>query len=70
MEVALKGKVSMLEKRDLTKRGAYFMSCFVASLRGSEGFIMDAAGLRNNIGKLREVTPAHVVIPQIGRCKE
>ena len=31
MEV--KGEISMLENRDLTKKGAYFMSCFVASLR-------------------------------------
>ena len=29
MEVAVKGKVSMLERRELTKNGAYFMSCFV-----------------------------------------
>ena len=30
MEVAAKGKVSMLERRELTKKGAYLMSCFVA----------------------------------------
>ena len=45
MELSVKEKVSMLEMRDLTKQGAYFMSCFVASLRGSEEFMMDEAGL-------------------------
>ena len=30
MEVAVKGEVSMLERRDLTKKGAYFMSFSVA----------------------------------------
>ena len=33
MEVAVKGKVSMLERRELTKKGAYSMSFFVVSLR-------------------------------------
>ena len=37
MEVAVNGNVSMLEVRDLTKKGAYFMSCFVESLRGARG---------------------------------
>ena len=37
MEVAVTGKVSILVKRDLTKKGAYFMSCFLASLRGGGG---------------------------------
>ena len=45
------------------------MSCCVASLRGSEGFIMDAVGLRNNIGKGREGTMYHVVIPMMVRSK-
>ena len=45
VEVELKWKVSMLERRYLTKKGAYFMSFFVASLRGSEVFMMDAAVL-------------------------
>ena len=49
MEVAVKGKVSMLERRELTKKGDYFMSFFVASLWDSKGFIMDAAGLRYHI---------------------
>ena len=37
MLVVVKGKVSMLERRKLTKRLAYFMSGFVTSLRGSDG---------------------------------
>ena len=43
MELVVKREASILEKLDLTKKGAYFMSCFVASLRGSEGFMVDAA---------------------------
>ena len=31
----------MLERRYLTKKEAYFMSCFVPSLRRSEGNMMD-----------------------------
>ena len=30
IEVAVKGKVSLLERRDPTKNLSYFMSCFVA----------------------------------------
>ena len=44
----------MLERRDLTKKGAYFTSYFVESLRGGKRFMMDAAGLRHHIGKLKE----------------
>ena len=43
----------MLEMRELTKKRPYFMSFCVASLRGSEGFMMDTAGLRHHIGKVR-----------------
>ena len=43
------------------------MSCFVASLRVSEGFVMGAEVLRHHIGKVREVPLAHVAIPMI-RC--
>ena len=53
MEVAVKGKVSMLERRDLTKKGAYFVSFFVASLIWSKGLIMDAKGSWHHIGKGR-----------------
>ena len=52
----------MLERRDLNKRGAYFMSCFVVSLRGGEGPVMDAAGLWHHVGKGREGPLAHVAI--------
>ena len=51
IEVELKEKVSMLERRYLTKKVAYFMSCFVASLRGREWFIIDVAGLWHHIRK-------------------
>ena len=57
----------MLERRDLNKKGAYFMSYFVSSLRGSEGFMINAAGLRHHIGKGREGPLSHVVIPLVVR---
>ena len=63
------GEVSMLERRDLNKKGDYSMSCFVVSLRGCVGFMMDASGLRHHIGKGREGTLAHAVIPLMGRFK-
>ena len=59
----------MLESRDLTKKGASFISFFVAQLRGSEGFMMDVAGLWHQIGKGREGNLYHVVIPLMGRFK-
>ena len=37
MEVAVKGKVSMLERRDLTKKGAYFISFFCGVINGYQG---------------------------------
>ena len=68
--MVVKRKTSMLKRRDLTKKVSYFMSCFVASLRGSKGFMMDAEGLRNHIGKGREVPLDNVVIPMMGIFKE
>ena len=59
----------MLERRDLTKKRAYSMSCFVASLRGSKGFVIDASGLRHHIGKGREGYLVHVLIPLMGIFK-
>ena len=52
-----------MDRRSLTKKGAYFMSFFMVTLRGSEGFLMDVAGLCHHIGKVRKVTLYHVVIP-------
>ena len=59
----------MLERRGLTKNGAYFMSCFVASLRGGKGFMMYVAGFWHHIRKGREGPLARVVIPLIVRFK-
>ena len=53
VEAAVKRDGSILERRDLTKKGDHFMSCFVASSRGVKGFIMDAAVLRHPVGKVR-----------------
>ena len=38
VEAAVKGEASILESRDLTKKGAYIMSYFVASLMWGRGF--------------------------------
>ena len=69
MEVEVKGNVSMLERRELNKKGSYFMICFVESLRGSEGSVMDAEVLRHHIGKGREGPLNNVVIPLMGIFK-
>ena len=60
--MAVKEKVSMLERRDFTKKGSYFMSYFVVLLRGSKGIMMDAEGLRHHIGKCSEGPLTHVII--------
>ena len=60
MEVAVKGKVSMLERRDLIKASLLYES-FYGFNKKSEGLMMDAAGLWDHIGKGREVPLAHVV---------
>ena len=69
MEAATKSKGSMLEMGDLTKKGVYFMSFVVYSLRKSEGFMMNASGLWHHIGKVIEGTLDHVVITFMGRFK-
>ena len=51
MEVAVRWEVLMLERRYLTKKGVYPMSYFVASIKGSKGFMMGAEGLLRHIGK-------------------
>ena len=45
------------------------MSCFVASLKGIEGFMMDAVGFWYHIGKGRGEPLYHVLIPLMGRFK-
>ena len=69
MEVVVKIKVSILERMDLNKKVAYLISCFVGSLRGIKGFVMDESGLMYHIGKGREGPLDHVVIPLVGIFK-
>ena len=45
------------------------MIYFVALLRGGGGFMMDAARLWNHIGKGREGTLSHVLVPMMGKFK-
>ena len=59
----------MLERRDLTKKGAYFMSCSETPIRGIEGFMMDSAVLWHHIWKGREGPLAHVIIQPMGIFK-
>ena len=59
----------MLEGMDLTQKGDYFMCCFLASLRGIVGFMMDAAGLWHHIGKVTEGPLDHVIIHMMGILK-
>ena len=67
MEVEAKKGFLEVERRDLTKKEDSFMSLFVAYLRWSEGFIMNAARLRHRIGKGRDGPLDHLVIPFMGR---
>ena len=69
MEVEVKVKVSMLERKDLTKNVSYLMSCFVELLSHRKGLMMDAVGFQHNVGKLWEGPLAHVVIPLVGKFK-
>ena len=59
----------MFKRRELNKKLAYVISCFVTSLRRGEGFMMDTEVLWHNIGKVREGTLDNVVIPMVGRFK-
>ena len=45
------------------------MSFFLVSLRESEGFMRDVAGLRHHVGKGKEGPLAHVLIPLMGSFK-
>ena len=54
----------------LNKKGAYVISCLVASIRGSKGFMMDVEGFGHHIGKGREEPLHNVVIPLMGRFKK
>ena len=59
------------EKRWMLMVGFYFIISFVLSLRGNEGFMLEAQGLVDNIdfGKEDWVQHPHVVIPLLGRFK-
>ena len=69
MEEELKREVSMLETRDLNKKGDHFMIFFVALLRGIDGFMVNVSGFRHYTGRVREENLDHVVIPVMGRFK-
>lgn len=57
-------------RRTLVKKGAYYVSCYTASLRGNEGFMMDATGLPRHIHEGRhDAQMGHVVIPLLGKYK-
>ena len=50
--------------------GAYVLTCFCASLRGNEGFMVDLAGLRKYLDRGKdEGANSHVVVPLLGEFK-
>lgn len=69
MEMKVRKLARGARRRALVKQGAYFLICFVGSLRGNEGFLADAASLRRHIGKGRHGRLEHVIVPLLGRFK-
>ena len=69
MEVHSRGIGLIMEKWDLINKEDYFMSCFVVSLKESEIFMMDVAGLQYQIKKVRQGTLSNVAILFLGRFK-
>ena len=57
-------------KHFLVVCGFYFVVCFVASLRGCEGFMVERSDLIRYVskGKTHRISP-HVVVPLLGRFK-
>ena len=59
-------------KREIVMLGSYLVVCFVCALRGNEGFLVEADGLKRMIkngSEERDVSMSHVVIPLLGRFK-
>lgn len=48
-----------------TLAGAYFVLCYVLSLRGSEGLLLDVQGLLDH----KDPHPTHVIFPLLGKVK-
>ena len=69
MDAELRDRDTVEERRrDLILLGCYFVVCFGSSLRGNEGFMMEAQGMRLYVEKGRnEVANPHVVVPLLGR---
>jgi len=63
-------EIDEMEAHVLTLVGAYMVSCFCASLRGNEGFMMDLLGLQRNLHYGRDdVEEPHVVFALLGQFK-
>eukprot|EP00957_Ditylum_brightwellii_P046263 3510494-Ditylum_brightwellii.AAC.1 len=58
-------------KQNLLLIGFYLLVCFVGSLRGNKGFMMELQGLLQNLMKSKEGEKEmqHVVIPLLGEFK-
>ena len=56
-------------QRALIKQGCYYMAYLMTSLRGNEGFMMNAVGVRHHITKGRYVRLGNFVIHLLGRFK-
>jgi hypothetical protein len=70
VEARALGAEDAKERRLWVSVGAYSVLCFVASLRGNEGFLLDLYGLRLYLDEGRNhATKPHVVAPLLGRFK-
>ena len=61
-----------VRKREIVMLGSYLIICFVCALRGNEGFLVEADGLKQMISngrQQRDNEMSHVVIPVLGRFK-
>ena len=59
-------------RREITMLGSYLVICFVCALRGNEGYLVEADGVKKMIlngNEERDPDMAHVVIPLLGRFK-
>ena len=70
VEARVQGTLDGGERRLWVSVGAYSVICYVGSLRGNEGFLLDLYGLRLYLDEGREPnSKPHVVVPLLGRFK-
>ena len=71
VEARVRGAMDDEERRLWVSVGAYSIVCYVGSLRGNEGFLLDLYGLRLYLDEGREPnSKPHVVVPLLGTIQE